>query len=152
MPSHHAAPEARSGAVVSATLIDLPAVLEFLDECEKRVGYSLRPLRHVAEVAAANSAPINMPRLGVCDEPERERYAWMRFYVGLLSAEIQCEREGLIFRVSEEDTYDRNTEPPSEWEKQLGHEDDARAAELCVRLLTGDITEERAREILARDE
>lgn len=137
---------------MSATLIDLPAVLELLDECEKRVGYSLQPLRCVAEVAAANSAQIDMPWIGVRRDPEREQYAALRFYEGRISVEIACERACLIFRVSLEDFYDPTTEPPHEWEQQLCREEDARAAELCVRLLTGDIAEEQARKILERDE
>ena len=138
---------------MSVTLIDLAEVLERLDECEKRVGYSLQPLRCVAEVAAANSAQIRMPLMGVRNKPhESEPYAWLHFYEGRLLVEIACERGSLVFRVSLEDFYDPTTEPPHEWEQQLCREEDARAAELCVRLLTGDIAEEQARKILERDE
>lgn len=138
---------------MSATLIDLAEVLELLDECEKRVGYSLQPLRCVAEVAAASSARIENPWISMRDEPEREPCVslYFRNAAELLSVEIVCERDGLIFRMIVS-AFGWNRKPSLHHEIRLRHEDDARAAELCVRLLTGGITEEQARKILERDE
>ena len=123
--------------------MDLDEVFRQIDEYEARVGYSLRPLREVAEILAASTVPV--PR------PTMEVHAGEWFAVGRPAF---FDGVSVNFSAEEVDVYivcgSRCLEMHAEVERKLDevepgwysgafrHEDAAFAAQACVYLLSGD--------------
>lgn len=128
---------------MSGRQMDLDEVLERIDEYEARVGYSLGPLREVAEILAASSVPIPRPTMQV---HANEWFAVGRpaFFDGTsvnFSAEeadvyIVCGHSHLEMSVAQIDPL---VELEPRWRLfTLLYKDAAIAAQACVCLLSGD--------------
>lgn len=123
--------------------MDLDDVLRQIDEYEARVGYSLRPLREVAEILAASSVPVPRPTMQVhagewfaVGRPAFIDGVSVNFSAEEADVYIVCGPSHLEMHATEERKFDE-VEP--RWRSfTLLHKDAAIAAQACVCLLSGD--------------
>lgn len=113
---------------MSGHQMDLGEVLERIDEYEARVGYSLRPLREVAEILAASSVPVRRPAF--CDGVS------VNFSAEEADVYIVCGSRCLEMHAAKKRKFDE-VEP--RWHSgAFRREEAALAVQACIYLLSGD--------------